>query len=242
MVLTGRRHQREEEDSGDSHDDHAPQYEANEGFEFEEEGEDNEEGKNLGKDALRPLWGCVTKLEDGRGCGTTKFLCSHNWHKGKPYTGSYTLVRRHLCGVMESDYNKVSIGINVCPNISMEERQKYIKIEEAAQKKHGKKQKLQFDASSRFGGNTFPSPHGSGTSGSRRTIAYFFDIGGRDEVDAKVVRFLYACGIPFNVLCFPYWHDLVKGINEAPKDTRAPTMRKLELCYSTEKKQKFKEL
>jgi hypothetical protein len=36
MVLTGRRHQREEEDSGDSHDDHDPQYEANEGFELEE--------------------------------------------------------------------------------------------------------------------------------------------------------------------------------------------------------------
>jgi hypothetical protein len=34
---------------------------------------------------------------------------------------------------------------------------------------------------------TSPSPHGSGTSGSRRTIAYFLDIGGRDEVDAKVV-------------------------------------------------------
>jgi hypothetical protein len=44
-------------------------------------------------------------------------------------------VKRHLCGVMESDYNKGSIGINVFPNISMEERQKYIKIEEAAHKK-----------------------------------------------------------------------------------------------------------
>jgi hypothetical protein len=73
MVLTGRRHQREEEDSGDSHDDHDPQYEANEGFELEEEEEDNEEGKKNGKDALRLLWGCVTKLEDGRGGGTTKF-------------------------------------------------------------------------------------------------------------------------------------------------------------------------
>jgi hypothetical protein len=27
-----------------------------------------------------------------------------------------------------------------------------------------------------------------------------------------------------------------------PKDTRGPTMRKLELCYSIGKKQKFKEL
>jgi hypothetical protein len=33
------------------------------------------------KDALRPLWVCVTKLEDGRSGGTTKFLCRHNCHK-----------------------------------------------------------------------------------------------------------------------------------------------------------------
>jgi hypothetical protein len=43
---------------------------------------------------------------------------------------------------MVSDDNKRSIGINVFPNISMEERQKYIKIEEVAPKKHGKKQNL----------------------------------------------------------------------------------------------------
>ena len=98
-------------------------------------------GKN-GKDALRPLWRCVTKLEEGRGGGTTKFLCPHNFHKGKPYTSSYTCVRRHLCGVMESDDNKGSLGINVCPNISKEQRQIYIKIEEAAQRKHGKKTKV----------------------------------------------------------------------------------------------------
>jgi hypothetical protein len=90
MVLTRRRYQREEEDSGDSHDDHDPQYEGNEGFELEEEEEDNEEGQKNDKDALRPLWACVTKLEDGRGGGTTKFLFPHNCHKGKPYTGSYT--------------------------------------------------------------------------------------------------------------------------------------------------------
>jgi hypothetical protein len=68
-------------------------------------------------------------------------------------------VRRHLCGVMESDENK-----------SKEERQKYIKIEEVAQRKYGKKQKLHYDASSKFGGNTSASPHGFVASDSRRTI------------------------------------------------------------------------
>jgi hypothetical protein len=125
MVFVGRRHQREEDDSGDSHDD--PQYEVDEGFE-EEEG-------NVGrKDLLRPLWQFVTKVE-GKGGGSIKFLCPHGCHDGKPYTGSYTRLRRHLCGAMESDDNKGSIGITVCPNISKEQREKYIKIKEVAQKK-----------------------------------------------------------------------------------------------------------
>jgi len=136
---------------------------------------------------LAPLWKFVTKLEAGRGGGTIKFLCPRDCHQGKPYTGSYTHVRRHLCGIMESNDNKGSLGINVCLNISKEQREICIKIEEVAQRKHGKKQKLQSDdVSSRFGG-TSPSPRGSTTSTFRRTIGDFFDIGGRDEVDAKVV-------------------------------------------------------
>jgi hypothetical protein len=219
MVLAGRRHRREEDDSGDSHGD--PQYEVGEGFE-EEEG-------NVGrKDLLRPLWQFVTKVEEGRGGGSIKFVCPHDCHDGKPHTNSYPRLRRHLCGVMESDDKKGSIGITICPNISKEQRQKYIKIEEAAQKMYGKKQKLQSDASSRFGGNTSPSQRGTGsrTSGSRRIIADFLDIEGRDEVDPKVVWFLYACGVPFNVLRSPYWHDLVKAINEAPKGYKSPSYEK----------------
>jgi hypothetical protein len=222
MVLVGRRHRREEDDSGDSHDD--PRYEAGEeGFE-EEEG--NEEGNVGHKGLLRPLWQFVTKVEEGKGGGSITFLCPHDCHDEKPYTGLYTRLRRHICGVMESDDNKGSTGITVCPNISKEQREKYIKIEEVAKKMYGKKQKLQSDASSRFGGNTSPSHRGSGTSGSRRTISDFHDIGGRDEVDAKVVRFLYACGIPFNVFRSPYWHDLVEAINEAPKGYKSPNYEK----------------
>jgi hypothetical protein len=33
-------------------------------------------------------------------------------------------------------------------------------------------------------------------------------------VDAKVALFLYACGVPFNVLRSPYLHDMVRAINE----------------------------
>jgi hypothetical protein len=233
MVLSGTRHQREEEN----------EYEG--GFEdeggLEEDEKSNEEDNEGGKASLTPLWKFVTKLDVvGRGGGTIKFLCPHDFHQGKPYTGSYTRVRRHLCGMMEIDDNKGSLGINVFPNISKEQRQIYINLKEDAQRKHGKKQKLQSDDfSSRFG-YTSPSPRRSTTYTSRRTIGDFFDTGGRDEVDTKVARFLYACGVPFNVLHSPYCHDMVRAINEkAPQGYRAPTMRKLELCYLTGKNQKF---
>ena len=49
-----------------------------------------------------------------------------------------------------------------------------------------------------------------------KTISYFLDQGGRDDVDSKVFRFLYACGIPFNVLCSPYWHEMVEAIRTVP--------------------------
>jgi hypothetical protein len=95
---------------------------------------------------------------------------------------------------------------------------------------HGKKEKVQSNASSRFGGNTFASPHASGSSGhggggSKRTTD-FLDIGGRDEVDAKVVWFLYVCGLPFNVLHSPYWHDMAQAINKTPKGYKCPKYEK----------------
>ena len=52
--------------------------------------------------------------------------------------------------------------------------------------------------------------------GSCKTIPDFLDYGGRDDVDAKVFRFLYACGIPFNILHSTYQREMVKAIRIAP--------------------------
>ena len=41
-------------------------------------------------------------------------------------------------------------------------------------------------------------------------------------MDSKVYRFLYACGVPFNVLRSPYWHEMVSAINDAPKGYKSP--------------------
>jgi hypothetical protein len=62
-------------------------------------------------------------------------------------------------------------------------------------------------------------------------------------VDAKKIMFLYACGIPFNVLCSPYWHEMLQIINGAPlKDTGALSMTKLEPWDLTGKEPKSKVL
>jgi len=102
-----------ENDSGHSHSD--PNYTMNEG---EEGGEHDDNEADSGKASLTPLWRYVTKLEEGGGGGTTKILCPHSCRPGKPYSGSYTRVRRHLCGVLDSDDNKGSIGIAICPKIT----------------------------------------------------------------------------------------------------------------------------
>ena len=41
-------------------------------------------------------------------------------------------------------------------------------------------------------------------------------------MDAEVFRFLYACGRLFNVLCSPYWHQMVEAIHCAPKGYKSP--------------------
>lgn len=41
-------------------------------------------------------------------------------------------------------------------------------------------------------------------------------------MDSKVYKFLYACGIPFNVLRSPYWHEMVSSINDALKGYKSP--------------------
>jgi hypothetical protein len=58
-------------------------------------------------------------------------------------------------------------------------------------------------------------------------------------VDAKVVQFLYSCGIPFNVLCSPYWHNFVKEINEAPKGYKSPNYEKSRTMLLDREKEKI---
>ena len=69
-----------------------------EGMEGDEDNENDSDGQDpqKSKDRYTPLWKYVTKLSGGKGGGTGKFIC-HHCHKD--YTGSYTHVTKHLCGL-----------------------------------------------------------------------------------------------------------------------------------------------
>jgi hypothetical protein len=83
------------------------------------------------KERYTPLWKYVTNLSEGKGGGTRKFIC-HHCHK--EYVGSYTHVRKHLCGSMYWDEGK-NIGIKACVSIDSKDRLKYQREEEVAQHK-----------------------------------------------------------------------------------------------------------
>jgi hypothetical protein len=112
-VLVENRHEKEEEDSG--HTDNDPLYEPKDCLEGDEY-----EGGNKGriKTSLTPLWKYVTKLK-GHGWGRSG---GREGHQGKPYTSSYTHVRKHLCEVSESDDNIGGIGISIFPKVPKQQR------------------------------------------------------------------------------------------------------------------------
>ena len=58
-------------------------------------------------------------------------------------------------------------------------------------------------------------------------------------MDSKKFRFLYACGVPFNVLRSPYWHEMVSAINDAPKGYKSPGYSKVRTVGLDHEKEKI---
>jgi uncharacterized membrane protein len=172
-----------------------------EGDEDDENDRDNHDPQKA-KEKITPKWKYVRRLGGGKGGGTTKFIC-HHCHR--EYTDSYNHVRKHLCGTMYWDEGK-SIGVKTCVSVFPEDRLKYQREEEVAQNK-SKKPKVEPESAQRMFIGRSTSPHASAfspSSSGRRILLDFLDRGCRDDVDATIFRFLYACGIPFNVLRSPY--------------------------------------
>jgi hypothetical protein len=66
--------------------------------------------------------------------------------------------------------------------------------------------------------------------GTSNPLADAFATVERDGVDMKIMEFIAANGIPFNVLRSPQYYEMVSAIKRAPKDYKATSyeMRKLE--------------
>jgi hypothetical protein len=124
---------------------------------------------------------------------------------------------------MHWDEGKI-VGVKTCVEVPSKNKIKYQREEEATQNK-SKKPRVEHESSQRMFTGRYPSPHASGflpSPSGHRTLSNFVDQGCRDDVDANFFRFLYECGVPFNVLRSPYWHEMVQAINGASKGYKSP--------------------
>ena len=87
----------------------------------------------------------MTRLGGGRGGRTIKFTCLHC---NKTYTGSYTPVRKHFCGLMPCDQGKAT-GVKTCDKVSAKERNKY-KMEEEAAQNNSKRSRVESESPQRM--------------------------------------------------------------------------------------------
>ncbi|KAM0851063.1 hypothetical protein ACQ4PT_052675 [Festuca glaucescens] len=73
-------------------------------------------------------------------------------------------------------------------------------------------------------------------------LADAFGIVERDSVDLKIMQFIAANGIPFNVMSSPQYYEMVSAIKQAPKDYKPPSYEKarttlLDACKTNVEKQ-----
>ena len=133
MVLESARRKRqirEEEDEEEGYGGSEENPEEEEDYAEEEVGSgdlENIESPTKQDQSQTPLWKYVQRQEGGKGGGTTKFICPHC---NKQYHGSYTRLRRHLCGIMPGDGTK-NFGIKVCTYVPAPLREIYRKEEGA---------------------------------------------------------------------------------------------------------------
>lgn len=165
-----------------------------------------------------PLRRYVTMLDNG---SSNKWICNFRC-KPEPYTGTYSRVRAHLIGLLPGQKSQ---GIAICPKVSREDREKM---------------KSEHDEAKRvFGGCTRKTPISSAipvashvpmasmSMDEGRDGSYRLKVSSKDEVDGSVARFFYGCGIPINIAKSPFWVDMVRYINEAPKGYEPPSSEKI---------------
>eukprot|EP01018_Ginkgo_biloba_P009879 Gb_04501 [translate_table: standard] len=187
--------------------------------------------KGVNEDAKAPLWKYVTVLSMTQGEGCKRWQCNEC---GKAYSGSYSRVKAHLLHITK-------IGVKVCPKFNHAKKEGFIKEQEPAER-----------ASKRGSVNPFPKGSSSsmGPPSSQRNVDHaphkrtkemgqlqkMMDVGRREDVDSRVARCIYACGMSFNVVRSPYWQDMVRAINDSPKGYKTPSFEKVQTTLLTKEK------
>eukprot|EP01018_Ginkgo_biloba_P032215 Gb_18618 [translate_table: standard] len=166
-------------------------------------------GKGVNEDTKAPLWKYVTILSMTQGEGCKRWQCNEC---GKAYIGSYSRVKAHLLHITK-------IRVKVCPKVNHAKKEAFIKEQEDAER-----------ASKRGSVNPFKRTKEMGQ------LEKMMDVGGREDVDSRVARCIYACGISFNVVRSPYWQDMVRAINDGPKGYKTPSFEKVRTTLLTKEK------
>ncbi|XP_077228414.1 uncharacterized protein LOC143861373 [Tasmannia lanceolata] len=157
------------------------------------------------------LWSHVVKgkkASEGHG-GTKKWKCKHC---KKVYTGTDTRVDAHLVKAPR----RQGQGIAYCSAVAKDKQlQEHIRSQvQRAENLPGrlplKKSRLDMLGKSSSSGATSSSKVGESPLGKS------FRAKDRDDVDHKVLRFLAANGIPFNVLRSPYFEEMIIAANCVP--------------------------
>ncbi|PKA48926.1 hypothetical protein AXF42_Ash016442 [Apostasia shenzhenica] len=154
------------------------------------------------------LWKHVVK---GRKCGSAHggshvFKCKHCQ---KIYHGTYTRVYAHLMGHKKGE----SKGIGYCSvvkadkNLQLQIKREVEQVESSPNVVPLKKSNLNACSGSTSQGPSLALSY----AGSFEKDITAHD---RNDVDSKIVRFLCANGIPFNVLRSPYWEEMLSAISK----------------------------
>ncbi|KAL3829149.1 hypothetical protein ACJIZ3_017951 [Penstemon smallii] len=158
-----------------------------------------------------------------------KWVCNFGC-KVEPYTGTYSRIRGHFLGRAPG---QKAIGVMQCSKVTKDDKERMRKEEHDAQQL--------FARSSRKGVNVVVRPTTSiGTiKNDSRIVSDMFDMFSRGDVDGLMGRFFYGCGIPFNVARSPFFHDMVKGINEASRGYKPPSADKIRTSLLDKEKSKL---
>ncbi|XP_059077784.1 uncharacterized protein LOC131876424 [Cryptomeria japonica] len=190
-------------------------------------------------DPNSPLWKYVDIIKQLSGGGGFRWKC-HGCDIER--NSSYYRVVGHLCGIKGR-------GIKKCPGkngkpIPDETVMKYIREHEAAEEREARR--LNQTASKKTKGMQGPSnpsivvedhpffatnePQSEPPLTRKRTkgpLETAFQNESRDNADQDIVRCIYANGLSFNVVRSPYWKQMIKSVNEAPRGYKGPSYEKV---------------